>query len=110
MPSISASPLTAHCMKARRLASLRRSVENVTDVKSIIERYMRFIDQNKESPIAKEAEHDLATWRERLDKGMVKVGSRGSDPDQKKLIKSWERRNKSTPAHYEQGSFYAAKL
>jgi hypothetical protein len=41
---------------------------------------------------------------------MVKVGSPGSDPDGKKLLKAWEHRNKSTPARYKPGSFYAAKL
>lgn len=41
---------------------------------------------------------------------MVKVGSRGSDPDQKKLMKAWKHREKSTPARYEAGSFYVAKL
>ena len=59
-----------------RLLSLRRSVENVADIKSIIDRYARFIEQNKDSPVAKEAEHDLATWQERQANGMVKVGPR----------------------------------
>lgn len=59
-----------------RLLSLRRSVENVADIKLIIDRYARFIEQNKDSPVAKEAGHDLDIWQQRQTNEMVKVGPR----------------------------------
>ena len=59
-----------------RLQSLRRSVDSLSDLKVIVDRYSRFIEQNKDSPIAKEAQTDLDAWRDRLEKQMVKVGSR----------------------------------
>lgn len=70
-----------------RLLSLRRSVENVADLKSIIDRYSRFIEQNKNSPVAKEAEHDLATWHERQANGMVKVGPRWVTVQEREQLK-----------------------
>jgi tetratricopeptide (TPR) repeat protein len=57
-----------------RLLSLRRSAENTTDIKAILERYERFIEQNKETTVSREAENDAAIWRDRLAKGLVKVG------------------------------------
>src|SRR5437879_4837399 len=38
-----------------RLASLRRSVEALGDLKQIIDRFEKFVEQNKELPIAAEA-------------------------------------------------------
>jgi tetratricopeptide (TPR) repeat protein len=57
-----------------RLQSLRRSVENLTDIKAILDRYARFIDQYKDSPLVKDAQRDVEIWRDRQEKGMVKVG------------------------------------
>ena len=73
-----------------RLQSMRRSVENVTDVKTIIDRYLRFIDQNKDSPIAQEARADLKTWRERQEKAMVKVGTRWVTAEEKDELRKNE--------------------
>ena len=56
------------------LASLRRTVANIDDIKQIIARYKSFITQNAANPTAKEAEQDLAQWQDRLDKKMVKAG------------------------------------
>jgi tetratricopeptide (TPR) repeat protein len=67
-----------------RLMSIRRSVENLTDVKSVIDRFEKFIEQNKENkPVANEAQKDLAIWKERLERGMVKVGNRWVGPEEK---------------------------
>jgi tetratricopeptide (TPR) repeat protein len=57
-----------------RLNSLRRSVENSTDIKSVLEKYARFIEQNKDSAVGREAARDVATWQDRLGRGLVKVG------------------------------------
>jgi len=66
-----------------KLASLRRSVENSTDIKDIIVRYERFIDQNKTSTVATEAQKDLAAWQDRLAQNMIKVGSKWMTASQK---------------------------
>jgi tetratricopeptide (TPR) repeat protein len=67
-----------------RLASLRRSVEALTDIKAILARYDQFIDQNKDAPsVVAEARKDQAQWRERLAKGMVKVGSKWVPPEER---------------------------
>jgi tetratricopeptide (TPR) repeat protein len=58
------------------LTSLRRSVENQADVKKILERYRKFIEQHVGTPAGDEAVRDAQTWEDRLDKGMVKIGDR----------------------------------
>jgi Tfp pilus assembly protein PilF len=63
-----------------KLATLRRSVENLPDIDQVIERYERFIDQNKETTIAAEAARELATWRERKAEGFVRVGNEWVSP------------------------------
>lgn len=70
-----------------RLQSLRRSVENSTDIKSILERYARFIEQYKDSPAARDAQADAAAWRDRLEKKMVKVGPRWVTPAEREELK-----------------------
>jgi tetratricopeptide (TPR) repeat protein len=57
------------------LLSLRRSVENVSDLGQIIERFKKFIDLHNDSPAALEAQEDLAMWQERLERGLVKHGT-----------------------------------
>jgi tetratricopeptide (TPR) repeat protein len=57
------------------LLSLRRSVENVSDLRQIIDRFKKFIGSHKETPAALEAQQDLAMWQERLDRGLVKHGT-----------------------------------
>jgi hypothetical protein len=57
------------------LASLRRSVEALSDINQIIERFERFISTTKDPAVLAEANKDLATWRERRDKGYIKQGT-----------------------------------
>lgn len=71
---------------AERLASLRRSVEYVPDVHQIIERYQRYIEQNLGSPSEKEARLDLAVWQDRVDRGLVKVGSKWLTQEEKAAV------------------------
>jgi Flp pilus assembly protein TadD len=67
-----------------KLASLRRSVEALPDLKLIIDRYEKFIEQNKDLPnVAEEAKKDLALWKARQARGMVKVGSKWVDAAEK---------------------------
>lgn len=65
------------------LASLRRSVEALSDLKDIVARFQRFIEQNKTAPAAEDAKKDLATWQDRLDRGLVKLGSRWILPEER---------------------------
>src|SRR6266545_3873945 len=64
-----------------KLASLRRAVENVSDLKQIIERYKHFIATNPDA--ADEARRDLALWQDRLDRGLVKIGNEWVTPQQR---------------------------
>ena len=57
-----------------KLNVLRRSVESVTDIGQIVDRYSKFIDQNKNSPAATAAGKELEVWKDRQAKGLVKVG------------------------------------
>jgi tetratricopeptide (TPR) repeat protein len=69
-----------------RLASLRRSVEALNDPKMIIDRYEKFIEQNKESSIAPDAKKDLAEWRDRLAQRKVKVGGNWVTPEERSVM------------------------
>jgi len=73
----------APAVAADRLGSLRRSVEPLTDLKQIIDRYRAFIENNKGTPAAKDAEADLATWQDRLNRGLVKVAGKWVTPEER---------------------------
>lgn len=66
----------------QKLASLRRAVANQSDVQHVIDRYHAFIAENPNTPSAKDAQQDLTTWQDRLDKGMVKAGDQWVTKDQ----------------------------
>ena len=57
-----------------RLDSLRRSVQNLTDLPAIIGKYENFLQQVEDGPVADEAKKELAIWSDRLDRGLVKLG------------------------------------
>jgi tetratricopeptide (TPR) repeat protein len=58
------------------LTSLRRSVESQTDIKKVLERYKKFVEQHIGTPAADEAAKDIQTWQDRLDQGMVRIGEK----------------------------------
>src|SRR2546421_44950 len=67
-----------------KLASLRRSVEALSDLKLIIDRYEKFIEQNKDLPnVVEDGKKDLALWKARQARGMVKVGTKWVDAAEK---------------------------
>ena len=70
------------------LASLRRSVEALSDVNQIIERFERFIVNTKDQAVLAEANKDLATWRERRDKGYVKQGTSWVTPEEAEKLRA----------------------
>jgi tetratricopeptide (TPR) repeat protein len=57
-----------------RLASLRRAVENVPDLRQVVDRYKAFIAQHAGTPGAEQAQADLRVWQDRLDRRLTKVG------------------------------------
>jgi Tfp pilus assembly protein PilF len=65
------------------LLSLRRSVENVSDLKQIVDRFKKFIDAHKDTPAAAEAQKDLAMWQDRLERGLVKLGTHWVSADER---------------------------
>jgi Flp pilus assembly protein TadD len=69
-----------------RLASLRRSVEFDTDLARVIDRYENFIQMNAGTAALDEAKKDLAVWKDRLAKGMVKVGKQWVTPAERLVI------------------------
>jgi tetratricopeptide (TPR) repeat protein len=68
---------------ASNLASLRRSTEAMSSPALAIERYQRFLDQSKGTPSYEDGKKDLAVWQDRLDRGLVKVGTQWVTPAQK---------------------------
>lgn len=60
----------------QRLASLRRAVENIPDIKTVLDRYQSFIQQNAGTPAATQARADVDIWQDRQARGLVKVGSK----------------------------------
>jgi tetratricopeptide (TPR) repeat protein len=54
----------------------------------VLERYHRFIDQNKGTPSIDDAKNDMAVWQDRLDRGLIKVGTQWVTPAQKQDMAS----------------------
>jgi tetratricopeptide (TPR) repeat protein len=81
------SNLSPADIAASKVASQRRAVEALSDVNAIIERWNKFIEQNKGTPAEKEGQKELVMWKERLEKGMIKVGTQWMTPaDQAALL------------------------
>jgi tetratricopeptide (TPR) repeat protein len=76
------SKLSAADVAQGQLASLRRSVEALSNIDQIIERYERFVSNNKDTPAALEARMDLAQWKERKVKGLAKVAGKWVTPEE----------------------------
>jgi Flp pilus assembly protein TadD len=55
------------------LASLRRSLESLSDPASAVQRLGAFISQNPGTPAATDAAQDLRVWQERADKHLTRV-------------------------------------
>ncbi|HTL27947.1 MAG TPA: tetratricopeptide repeat protein [Tepidisphaeraceae bacterium] len=70
-------------VEADRLGSLRRSVENIPDINAIIDRYVRFTQTHQGTPIGKKAEQDLAIWKDRQARGLVKVADKWVTPQER---------------------------
>jgi tetratricopeptide (TPR) repeat protein len=67
---------------AQRLASLRRTVDNLRDIDQIIERYTRFLETGPPDAID-EAKQELQLWQQRKAQGMLKVGQEWVTPQRR---------------------------
>lgn len=74
--SIEPRPKGGADASAARLASLRRAVENLDDIRKILDRYTSFMTQNAGTPATKDAQADIDAWHDRQAKGLVKVGTK----------------------------------
>ena len=83
----SAAPGNAAGNSDAGLASLRRSVEALTDINQIIERFERFVANTKDQAVLTDANKDLATWRERRDKGYIKQGTSWVTPEEAEKLR-----------------------
>ena len=62
------------------LASLRRSVDALSDINQIIDRYQRFIDKTSDPKVVADAQGDLANWQQRKKQGLIKHGNKWIAP------------------------------
>ena len=74
------SNFTPADVAASKVTSQRRAVEAFSDINVIIERWTKFVEQNKDTPAGEEGKKELAMWKERQEKGMIKVGSAWMTP------------------------------
>jgi tetratricopeptide (TPR) repeat protein len=84
--SIQMAPATGPSAVQDRITTLRRSVENVSDLKTIIDRYEKFIATAPDPESKKMAILDLADWHAKQDRGMVKLGNQWVDAAEKAKV------------------------
>jgi Flp pilus assembly protein TadD len=69
-----------------RLASLKRSVEQLSDLDQIIERFNRFIEQTSDEVVKSDAKKELDQWQARKEKGLVKISGRWVTPEERDKV------------------------
>jgi len=84
--SIQKTPSTKPSAVNDRLSSLRRAMENVSDIQTIIDRYQRFIDQAPDDATKKAAQEELVGWKQKQQQGLVKFGSQWINPGDRAKI------------------------
>jgi len=70
------------------LQSLRSVVDSLGDLKQIIQRYQKFIDNPVNATVRDDAAKDLSTWQDRLDRGLVKFGGQWVTPQERAQIRT----------------------
>jgi len=83
---LEAKPKSGVDVADTRLASLRRAVEAMPDIKQVIERYQSFVVQFAGTPAANAAKADLVIWQDRLDRGLVKAGGLWMTPAEREAV------------------------
>src|SRR5690606_3587209 len=71
---------------AHRFKSLRTSLESTTDPASAIQRLEQFGTQYKEAGIEADLQAELAIWRSRQERGLVKQGEQWVTPEQQAAL------------------------
>jgi tetratricopeptide (TPR) repeat protein len=66
----------------RRLDSLRRAADNLSDINQILTRYNDFLRQYGKTPQAAEARKDVAAWQDKLDQHMTRAGGKWVTPEE----------------------------
>lgn len=80
--SVEAKPQATPEDAKRRLDSLRRNVESMSDIKLILSRYSAFLRLYGATPQADVARKDIAFWEDRLQRHMTKAGGKWVTPEQ----------------------------
>jgi tetratricopeptide (TPR) repeat protein len=80
--SVEVKPLTTNDDAKRRLESLRKSAENMSDLKLIITRYNEYLTRFAGTDAADDALADLKAWEQRLAKHMTKAGGKWVTPEE----------------------------
>lgn len=70
------------------LQSLRGVADNQADLRAIIQRYQKFIDNPANATVRDDAAKDLAMWQDRLDRGLVKFAGQWITPQQRAQIRA----------------------
>jgi tetratricopeptide (TPR) repeat protein len=84
--SVEIKPQTTPDDAKKRLESLRRSVENMSDLKLIIGRYNEYLRRFVGTDVADDALDDLKLWEDRLAKHMTKSGGKWVTPEELGVI------------------------
>ena len=66
----------------RRLDALRRSAENMTEIRMVLSRYNDFLRQYGNTPSGDAARKDVAEWQDRLDRHMTRAGGKWVSPEE----------------------------
>jgi len=74
---------SADAAAADKFASLKRSVEPLANIDEIIQRFERFIAVNPNTQSAEDAVAEVALWRDRKARGLVKTGLNWMTPQER---------------------------
>jgi tetratricopeptide (TPR) repeat protein len=80
--SVEVKPQTTNDDAKKRLESLRKSAENMADLKLIITRYKEYLTRFAGTDAADDALADLKAWEERQAKHMTKAGGKWVTPEE----------------------------
>ena len=80
--SLEVKPQTSNDDAKRRLESLRKSAENMTDLKLIITRYNEYLTRFAGTDAADDALADLKVWEDRLARHMTKAAGKWVTPEE----------------------------
>ena len=86
--SLEVKPATSNDDAKKRLESLRKSAENMTDLKLIVTRYNEYLTRFAGTDAADDALADLKVWEERQAKHMTKAAGKWVTPEELGVIQA----------------------